>query len=269
VAALTGLLALGATASAPAQPTPGCLGKSATIVGTHGDDVIRGTDRSDVIVGLGGNDTIDGLDGGDTICGGDGNDLISTGRSYFEVGTNVVEGTDVVSGDSGDDVLTGDVTGFSDPASMVVSFEEAPGPVVVNLVTGRATGWGDDRLSKGEGIVEFGAVKGSAYADSITGDDYYNWLSGGPGDDHLFGLDTSDFSRVERATTRSTGERNAVMNRTKMRGTWRITPRHRGASSRTWRPGGPPAGGTTGWSKSSSSKARATPTVFWEGRDQT
>jgi Ca2+-binding RTX toxin-like protein len=181
LAVLTGLLALGGTASAPAQPTAGCLGKPATIVGTDGDDVIRGTDRRDVIVGLGGNDAIDGLGGADTICGGDGNDVISTGEGYR--GTEFPTPPDVVSGDGGDDELADDTGGYG---FAVVSFEEAPGPVVVNLVTHRATGWGDDLLRN-----DFG-VTGSAYADSITGDDSYNRLSGGPGDDRLFGLDASD-----------------------------------------------------------------------------
>jgi Ca2+-binding RTX toxin-like protein len=180
LAVLIGLLALGATASAPAQPTAGCLGKSATIVGTDGDDVIRGTDRRDVIIGLGGNDTIDGLGDADTICGGDGNDVISTGEGYG--GTDFPVPLDVVSGDGGDDELADDTGSFA-----VVSFEQAPGPVVVNLVTDRATGWGDDLLRN-----DFYGVTGSAYSDSITGDDSYNWLSGGPGDDGLFGLDASD-----------------------------------------------------------------------------
>ena len=46
-----------------------CLGQSAIIVGTPGEDDLTGTAGNDVIVGLGGNDWIDGLEGDDLICG--------------------------------------------------------------------------------------------------------------------------------------------------------------------------------------------------------
>ena len=70
---------VGGLAAAPAlgQGRPAtCLSlvdfelRSATIVGTPGDDTLRGTDGPDVIVGLGGDDTIFGLGGDDVICGG-------------------------------------------------------------------------------------------------------------------------------------------------------------------------------------------------------
>ena len=57
-------------------PLVKCLGKTATFVGTAGDDTIVGTVGPDVIHGLGGNDKISGLDGDDTICGGAGQDEI-------------------------------------------------------------------------------------------------------------------------------------------------------------------------------------------------
>ncbi len=56
-----------------------CVGLTASIVGTQGEDTIYGTDGNDVIAGLGGNDTIHGLTGNDVICGGDGNDTLSGG----------------------------------------------------------------------------------------------------------------------------------------------------------------------------------------------
>jgi hypothetical protein len=73
-----------------------CNGRTATIVGTPGNDVIRGTSGIDVIVALGGDDTIDALAGADIICGGAGNDLIRAGW-----------GNDILFGGSGRDRLRG------------------------------------------------------------------------------------------------------------------------------------------------------------------
>ena len=55
---------------------PGCAGKTASIVGTDGADILTGTDKRDVIAGLAGDDVIRGLDGRDTICGALGNDRL-------------------------------------------------------------------------------------------------------------------------------------------------------------------------------------------------
>src|SRR6185503_9403545 len=56
-----------------------CNGKSATIVGTYGPDILEGTSGYDVMSGLGGDDTIYGLGGNDVICGGWGSDTIEGG----------------------------------------------------------------------------------------------------------------------------------------------------------------------------------------------
>ncbi|MBJ7329425.1 MAG: triacylglycerol lipase [Solirubrobacteraceae bacterium] len=56
---------------------PTCGGKTATIVGTSGRDVITGTRRADVIVAGAGADTVRGGGGNDLICGGDGNDTLA------------------------------------------------------------------------------------------------------------------------------------------------------------------------------------------------
>jgi hypothetical protein len=55
-------LAIGAVGAvavpADAAARPKCFGRTATIVGTNGDDVLKGTAGADVIVGRGGQDTI-------------------------------------------------------------------------------------------------------------------------------------------------------------------------------------------------------------------
>ena len=95
-----------------------CHGKTATMVGTEGRDVLRGTKKRDVIVGLGGNDKIIGLGGNDVICGGPGKDKIMGGK-----------GKDKLYGDAGKDRLIG-------------------GPGVDRVVGGR----GLDRVIGGSGV---------------------------------------------------------------------------------------------------------------------
>jgi hypothetical protein len=66
-----------ASQSAFAAHRVSCGGRTATIVGTNGDDRIIGTNGNDVIAGLGGDDLILGLRGNDIICGNAGNDVIN------------------------------------------------------------------------------------------------------------------------------------------------------------------------------------------------
>jgi Ca2+-binding RTX toxin-like protein len=75
---------------------PTCLSKTATIMGTKGNDVIGGTNHADVIVAFGGKDRIRGHGGNDLICGNDGND---------EIGGD--GGNDRISGGKGNDRLDG------------------------------------------------------------------------------------------------------------------------------------------------------------------
>jgi Ca2+-binding RTX toxin-like protein len=73
-----------------------CAGRTATIVGTEGNDRLRGTNGADVIVGLGGNDKIDGKKGDDFICGGAGDDELRghLGNDHLDggLGTNSLNG---------------------------------------------------------------------------------------------------------------------------------------------------------------------------------
>lgn len=84
-----------AVLATPTQATV-CQGKTATIVGTAGDDRLVGTKRNDVIDGLGGNDTISGKGGNDRLCGSAGNDTLLGGA-----------GNDKLSGGSGADTAKG------------------------------------------------------------------------------------------------------------------------------------------------------------------
>ncbi len=82
-----------------------CGGKTATILGFRGKDVLKGTPGKDVIVGLGGRDTIKGRGGKDVICGGGANDVLVGGpkRDRLLGGP----GNDVLKGGPGRDTCVG------------------------------------------------------------------------------------------------------------------------------------------------------------------
>jgi Ca2+-binding RTX toxin-like protein len=79
-----------------APPAPPCKGKTPTLVGTTGNDVLAGTSGKDVIAGQGGNDRISALGGNDTVCAGGGNDKV-LGRG----------GNDLLLGQAGNDKMKG------------------------------------------------------------------------------------------------------------------------------------------------------------------
>lgn len=60
--------------SGPPVTAEQCMGRSVTLLGAVGNDVLTGTPGADVIDGLEGRDHISGLGGNDIICGGLGND---------------------------------------------------------------------------------------------------------------------------------------------------------------------------------------------------
>ncbi len=73
-----------------------CAGRSATIVGTPGPDVLRGTSGPDVIVALAGADVVKGAGGDDVVCAGGGADRVRGGA-----------GDDRLAGGAGRDLLLG------------------------------------------------------------------------------------------------------------------------------------------------------------------
>ena len=148
LATIAACVVLGSAVPAAAQQT--CDGRSATIVGTPGDDTLVGTNGPDVIVGLGGNDTIRGRRGDDVICGGNGSDTI-----YGNNGEDRIfgqRGRDFIYGNAHDDHIVG-----------------GPGPDRIDA------GWGDDYVRGGPGD------------DWIWGDLDDDTMDGGLGHDTLWG----------------------------------------------------------------------------------
>jgi Ca2+-binding RTX toxin-like protein len=97
------------------QPPPGppgqnsCAGRTATHVGTNGNDEILGTSGPDVILALGGNDIVKSRDGNDVVCGGSGNDRLRMGNSEKGGADKAFGqgGRDKLFGQGGRDVLRG------------------------------------------------------------------------------------------------------------------------------------------------------------------
>lgn len=75
---------------------PTCKGKTVTLFGTSGDDVVTGTAGKDVALLGGGDDTAATLGGKDTVCAEDGNDTVKGAG-----------GNDVLLGGPGSDLLNG------------------------------------------------------------------------------------------------------------------------------------------------------------------
>ena len=190
---------VGLSLSAPATgATPTCEGRTATIVGSPGDDVIMGTTKPDVIVGLGGDDMIDGQAGDDVICGNDGADTLLGGGGgdhlyggrdgYTRNAAGYALTGDVLDGGPGDDVMDG---GFDDRPSASIeradtwSYASTDRGVTVDLSgtttpgTGQASGAGQDTLVLSQRM----AVTGSAYDDTLTGSAWGDRIDAGAGND--------------------------------------------------------------------------------------
>ena len=126
------------------------------ILGSDGfGDVLSGDDNDNHIDGVGGNDTIRGFDGSDTLDGGDGADFLNGGL--------------------GDDYIYG---GEGQDRAAYYTANALLGGVTVSLqLQGQwqdVGGQGSDLLT---GIEN---VSGTAFADTLTGDDNDNWLWGSP-----------------------------------------------------------------------------------------
>lgn len=82
-----------------------CGGRTVTVRGTAGRDLIRGTGGPDVIATLGGRDTVRGRGGRDLLCGGKGSDRLLGGRGRDRLLGGA--GPDLLRGGPGRDTLRG------------------------------------------------------------------------------------------------------------------------------------------------------------------
>ncbi len=216
---------LRSTAHAGPSPTDQITGTDAAdfLVGTPGNDTLQGLGGDDHLGGQAGDDRIDGGDGEDTAyyldafsgvtvsladgtaSGGSGSDtLISIEDVWGSLYNDVLTGdfkANTLSGDAGNDLLRGG--GGSDLLSGgqgddrleggtgddVAVYTFADGAVQVDLQTGSATGAdGHDTL------VSIEDVFGSAYDDTLSGNDGSNYFFGEEGNDTIDGRAGYDYA---------------------------------------------------------------------------
>ena len=200
--------------------------------GGAGDDLLAGGAGDDMLVGDSGDDRVEGGAGRDIMVGGAGSDLLSYAGSAAGVridllrlaagggdaegdlfdGFEGVEGSafadvlagdagahrlfggagdDALSGGSGDDMLDGGAgadlldggAGFD-----CVDYGSSAAAVVVDLANGAASG-GE---AAGDRLVSIEAVRGSGFADTLSGGDGADWIEGGAGDDRIDGRGGDD-----------------------------------------------------------------------------
>lgn len=200
-----------------------------TLTGDEGKNSISGLGGPDRIEGMGGadvqksgvgDDRIHGGDGPDSHYGGPGDDFMDGGDgadapsfkfSSDPVVVDLAEGT--AEGEGSDTFINMEIVAgsrhndsfFGDDAANTfyplrgddeidgrggfdfAVFAQSPAAVLVDLLDGIATGEGDDTLTSVEGAV------GTAYDDTLNGDDGDNALYGLGGDDDLDGRGGSDF----------------------------------------------------------------------------
>lgn len=118
------------------------------VIGSAYDDVITGNSSSNILIGGDGNDTLSGGGGDNTLDGGSGDNVLDGGT-----GTNTVD------------------------------YSHDPGSAYVDLLDGYAyNGYGGfDTLTNFQNVV------GSAFGDTIIGDNSDNLITGGVGNDRLIG----------------------------------------------------------------------------------
>jgi Ca2+-binding RTX toxin-like protein len=168
-----------------------------------GFENLSGGIANDILTGDGGNNILAGDTGDDTLAGGAGDDILygdgridshNTGTSgsfitYADLAVladpTLVDGNDVLEGGLGDDVLWGG--GGIDTAS----YAHASGGVQVAL--GNGPGGGSASGADGDDILhDIEDVTGSAYDDTLLGNNGANLLAGGDGQDYLRGAGGND-----------------------------------------------------------------------------
>jgi Ca2+-binding RTX toxin-like protein len=187
------------------------------LVGNNGDDELIGNAGNDSLVGGIGADTLNGGNDSDTLSGGLGNDVLVGGAgadfvSYADATSAVIvnlqsgiafgpDGTDSLTaiegilgsshsdsliGSSGNDTIAGgfgaDTLNGGAGTGDWVSYADATASVTVDLTSlTSVSAAGRDH------IIDFEAIMGSAYADSLIGSSSNDTLAGGLGADTLVG----------------------------------------------------------------------------------
>jgi len=159
-----------------------------TQYGRAGNDTLTGGSGNDYLRGEGDNDILTGNDGIDRLYGDAGNDTLSggSGADTLDAGT----GEDILSGGAGADTLNGgDGTDWAD-------FTSDGAGVTANITTYSAI----DGSGATDTLWNIENLRGSAFNDSLIGNNGVNQLSGGDGDDRLEGYGGNDVLEGESGT---------------------------------------------------------------------
>jgi Ca2+-binding RTX toxin-like protein len=143
------------------------------LIGSILDDDLAGDATNNAINGSFGNDVVAGRDGDDTLEGDDGQDRLIGGA-----------GADILNGNL---FLLGEVFDGGDDFD-IASYETAAIGVIASL-TNSAINTGD---AAGDIYYLIEGLAGSAFDDTLEGDEYDNSLEGGAGNDTLIGRGGSD-----------------------------------------------------------------------------
>ena len=163
-----------------------------------------GSDRADTISGDGNRNVLTGNAGGDVLYGGGGNDELIGGEGHDQMFGG--DGDDMLIGGAGSDVLFGGaaVIGSTEEGIDTVSYEFSPDRnndglgVTLNLsIRGLNSGYSGVSIGKGDDaetdrVKDVENIIGSAYGDTLTGDENNNDLKGLAGDDILSGKGGND-----------------------------------------------------------------------------
>ena len=133
---------------------------------------LKGSQGNDNITGDGNANTIQGGDGSDTLKGGGGNDSLDGGA-----------GDDTLYGGAGADALVGGT------GNNTASYDDSSASVKASIANASTFNQGDANGDTYNGIQN---LIGSAYNDTLEGDNNDNRLDGGALDDVLSGLDGKD-----------------------------------------------------------------------------
>ena len=157
------------------------------VIGSEHDDAITGNRHVNSLWGRGGNDELNGLRGNDMLFGGSGDDNLDGGR-----------GDDTLEGGPGADILTGGGEGTNTASyagstmGVMVRLHnskadggDATGDTFAGRVTATYTNEDDEEIEVS--LPDIANLTGSANADVLAGDFRNNEISGGGGDDKIYG----------------------------------------------------------------------------------
>ncbi|MFZ2450685.1 MAG: calcium-binding protein [Methylovulum miyakonense] len=149
------------------------------ISGYGGNDIINAGGGNDYLDGGSGNDTLSGSAGADIIFGGSGNDTLIGGS-----------GADILSGGDGDDTII-DTDGYINGSA---GFDTLVADYTNLSYNGAGINFGPSgstQFSYFSNIESFN-IKGTKFADTLTGGIYNDMLDGGLGDDTIDGGQGND-----------------------------------------------------------------------------